>query len=161
MNRSDSHVPSETEKADPPVTGEAPFVAKLVRTATDGDPDPPSNESSGDPIRVGSPFHEDPADLPPAGSPSFIPMASGEAAYGEFGPFIYTAMGASAAAVLVLLFAAIGAWWFPTGGALVAVLGTVLSVVGLFSTKRYRYAAMATLPMHMGLFFLSYARSLG
>ena len=85
---------------------------------------------------------------------------SGEAAYGQFGPFLYTAMGASAAAVVVLLFAIAGAWWFPVGGALVAVLGTTLSILGLFSTRRFRYAALAALPLHMLLFFFSYARTL-
>ncbi|MDV6029767.1 MAG: hypothetical protein F9B45_06595 [Phycisphaera sp. RhM] len=69
-------------------------------------------------------------------------------------------MGASSAAVVVLVFAALGTWWFPAGGALVAVLGTVLSIVGLFSRRRFRYAAIGTLPLHMVLFVLSYARSM-
>lgn len=135
MNQSDDQDAVKTEKAD--------------------DLADQSNES----IRIGSPFRQDPSDLPAAADAS-IGLASGEAAYGEFGPFQYTAMGAATAAVVVLGFAALGAVWFPPGGALVAVLGTVLSITGLFATKRFRYAASATLPLHMGLFVLCYSRSL-
>lgn len=131
-----------------PATESAPFVAKMIVPSVDE-------------VHVGSPFRQDPEDLPAESPAGVIFTASGEAAYGEFGPFLYTAMGASSAAVVVLFFAAAGAFWFPTGGALVAVLGTVLSIVGLFAAKRFRYAAFATLPMHMTLFFLSYVRSLG
>lgn len=146
---------SETENADRRSTGQAPFVAELISPGE-------SIDGVAEEVRIGSPFREDPADLP-AGGPDLPPPtpAAIEAAYADFGPFLYTAMGASAAAVVVFLFAAAGAWWFPTGGALVAILGTVLSIVGLFSTRRYRYAAIAMLPLHMALFFLSYARSLG
>ena len=48
----------------------------------------------------------------------------------------------------------------PSRSSVVAVLGTVLSIIGLFSRRRYRYAAIGALPLHMLLFFLSYARSL-
>ncbi len=112
------------------------------------------------PVRTGSPFRVDPPDVQTPSAATPVLTLSGEAAYGEFGPFLYTAMGASAAAVVVLVFAGLGAWWFPPGGALVAVLGAILSIVGLFSKRRFRYAALGTLPLHMGLFLLSYTRAL-
>jgi hypothetical protein len=178
MNPSDKQDVAQTEKADVAATADAPFVAKLVTPAprsedltpagggaltagVDSPTDGGSQTAGGDDsIRVGSPFRKDPPNMRAAPIPVSAPPLSGEAAYGEFGPFRYTTMGASTAAVAVLLFAAIGAWWFPIGGALVAVLGTVLSIVGLFSTKRFRLAAIAMLPLHISLFFLSYARSL-
>ena len=64
-------------------------------------------------IRVGSPFRIDPEDLDQidsAATPGQTGTGVPEAAYADFGPFLYTAMGASAAAVVVLLFAAAGAW---------------------------------------------------
>ncbi|MCS7467233.1 hypothetical protein NZK35_11320 [Stieleria sp. ICT_E10.1] len=163
MNRTDdasplNDPPGSTENADPSVTGDAPFVAKLVEPkATDG---AAASLASETPVRIGSPFRVDPADLATPSEPAEKLTLSGEAAYGEYGPFLYTAMGASSAAVVVLVFAALGTWWFPAGGALVAVLGTVLSIIGLFSRRRFRYAAIGTLPLHMVLFVLSYARSL-
>ena len=165
MNQSDNEDALEIEKANDAATADAPFVAKLVTPESRSDDfvqvggDAPAEGVDGL-IHVGSPFRSDPAELPASIVTVSVPSLSGEAAYGEFGPFRYTAMGASTAAVAVLLFAAIGAWWFPTGGALVAVLGTVLSIVGLFSTKRFRLAAFAMLPLHVSLFFLSYVRSL-
>ncbi len=168
MNRTDdasrSHdQPGPTENSDPSATVDVPFVAKLVEpaaadgTAADG---AAANLAPGTPVRVGSPFRVDPSDLATPSEPAKKLTLSGEAAYGEYGPFLYTAMGASSAAVVVLVFAALGTWWFPAGGALVAVLGTILSIIGLFSRRRFRYAAIGTLPLHMALFFLSYARSL-
>ena len=170
MIPSDHQDLGKTEKADVAATADAPFVAKLVTPAARTDDLSPAGENTAgetpsilaaDPsIRVGSPFRQDPDHLPSATVPLSLPGHSGEAAYSEFGAFRYTAIGASSAAVTVLLFAAVGAWWFPAGGALVAVLGTVLSIVGLFSTKRFRIVAIAALPLHISLFFLSYARSL-
>ena len=173
MNRTDdasrSHdQPGPTENSDPSATVDVPFVAKLVEpaavagTAADGAAadGAAANLAPGTPVRVGSPFRVDPSDLATPSDPAKKLTLSGEAAYGEYGPFLYTAMGASSAAVVVLVFAALGTWWFPAGGALVAVLGTILSIIGLFSRRRFRYAAIGTLPLHMALFFLSYARSL-
>jgi hypothetical protein len=158
MDRPDSGETPKTQSpqfdaadpADAAAAGDQPFVAKLIRRGDGADVLETGDEVSAEPTRVGSPFGKDVLDAPGGCDP----------VYGEFGPFVYTAMGASAAAVLVLLFAAAGAWWFPAGGALVAMLGAALSIIGLFSTKKFRYAALATLPLHMGLFFLSYARSL-
>ena len=156
MNRSDQDdagetIPQETGDAEPATTDPAPYVAKLVAT-------PDEAEIQVAEIRVGSPFREDPKGVAAA---SAAPVPQTPVSYADFGPFLYTAMGASSAAVVVLLFAAAGAFWFPTGGALVAILGTVLSIIGLFSTRKFRYAAIAMLPLHMTLFFVSYARSLG
>lgn len=150
MNRSDNDLPSETELSDDEAPQPELFIAELVQAGESVDASQPQ-------IRVGSPFRGNPTD---GDLPIAVPVTEIEAAYGDYGPFLYTAMGASGAAVAVLLFAALGAWWFPTGGALVAVLGTILSIVGLFSTKKFRYAAITMLPLHMGLFFLSYIRSL-
>ncbi|QDV83502.1 hypothetical protein [Planctomycetes bacterium TBK1r] len=163
MNRTDdvsplNDQPGPTENTDPSATGDAPFVAKLVEpAAVDGAAASLAAETA---VRTGSPFRVDPTDLETPSEPVKQLALSGEAAYGEYGPFLYTAMGASSAAVVVLVFAALGTWWFPAGGALVAVLGTVLSIIGLFSRRRFRYAAIGTLPLHMVLFVLSYARSL-
>lgn len=160
MNRTDSDERRQSDEPNHDSAEQGPFVAKLVESTDAGDAHNPDNA----PIRIGSPFRQDPTDLPPPDQVTDdVAVAyrhSGEAAYGEFGPFLYTAMGASAAAVVVLAFSAAGAWWFPAGGAAVAMLGTTLSIIGLFSTRRYRYAAIAMLPLHMGLFFVSYARSL-
>lgn len=167
MNRSDhddrDNGESDVQATDQPTSPDAPFVAKLVSPTDDAAPAAAAGRSaaSDEVVRVGSPFRTDPTEIRSAPLPVFTAPASGEAAYADFGPFLYTAMGASTAAVLVLFFASAGAWWFPTGGALVAVLGTVLSIVGLFSTRRFRYAAIAVLPLHMVLFFFSYVRSLG
>ncbi|MEO1614298.1 MAG: hypothetical protein AAFV88_00525 [Planctomycetota bacterium] len=130
----------------------APIVAKLVS------PDGGNEESQ--PItgvRVGSPFRVDPQT---ANAESKLPEkpATPEASYAEFGPYVYTAMGASVAAILVVGFASAGAIWFPAGGTLVSILGGFLSMLGLFSTGRFRWLAMAGVVAHGGLFFLSYTR---
>ena len=137
--------PTEDQTGDSN-TDNSPYIAKLISE--------PSPKGEGDEeVRVGSPFRVD----PPARA---VGQASGEAAYADYGPFLYTAIGASTAAIVVIAFAALGCFWFPPGGVIVAILGSALSLVGLFSTKRFRIAAMAALPIHVGLFFLSYTRSL-
>ena len=105
------------------------------------------------PIRVGSPFAVDPID-PLAGLP-----AKKIEPFLDVGPIRYTAMGAVAASLMVVGFAAAAAWWFPTGGALIAALGCVLSIFGLYST--YRFTSVGLLAIHLGLFVVSYGRSLG
>jgi len=86
--------------------------------------------------------------------------ASIEAVYADYGPFLYTSMGAAVSAVMVLLFATAGAVWFPAGGAIVAILGILLSITGLFAARRFRWAAIACLPLHVGLFVFSYVKTL-
>ncbi|MDF1840986.1 MAG: hypothetical protein P1U77_06085 [Rubripirellula sp.] len=100
-------------------------------------------------IRVGSPFAVDPT-IPAAERPI-------EPFY-DVGPIRYTAMGAVAAAIMVLGFASVAAWWFPSGGALIAALGCVLSVFGLYSA--FRKTAISLLAIHLALFVLSYSRSI-
>lgn len=100
-------------------------------------------------IRVGSPFAVDPT-IPAAARPI-------EPFY-DVGPIRYTAMGAVAAAIMVLGFASVAAWWFPSGGALIAALGCVLSVFGLYSA--FRKTAISLLAIHLALFVLSYSRSI-
>ncbi|MEM6471250.1 MAG: hypothetical protein AAF802_16940 [Planctomycetota bacterium] len=128
---------------------DAPVMAKLVVAGTD-------IESVVDPelqgvIRVGSPFLEDP-------EVAIATPAAPEVNYAEFGPYVYTAMGASVAAVLVACFAIAGSVWFPAGGTIVALLGGFLSMLGLFSAGRFRWVAFGSLFTHGGLFFLSYVR---
>ena len=66
--------------------------------------------------------------------------------------------GSVAAADMLLAFAAVAAWWFPSGGTMIAALGCVLSIFGLYSN--YRIAAAGTLSLHLGLFILCYGRSI-
>ena len=135
--------PESADESTKDARQDGPFVAKLV--------DASSEAAVEETIRVGSPFRE---------SSVAKPSLSGEAAYADYGPFLYIAMGSSVAASIVLLFAAAGSWWFPPGGALVAILGVILSIVGVFSNRRFRLMAIASLPIHAGLFVLSYSRSL-
>lgn len=102
-------------------------------------------------VRVGSPFRGDPK---PA---EFVPQAAiNEAVIGS--PARYTALGAVAASALVLLFAASGALWYPSGGVLVAALGCTLAVGGLFSARKK--TSLGLLTMHLGLFLAAASRSI-
>ncbi len=118
------------------------------------------------PIRSGSPFAT--ADSPETaeGSP-FAAAGSPTAAVAieppiealmDVGPLRYTAMGAVAASAMVLLFAATASWWFPTGGTMIAALGSVLSILGLYSP--YRFTASVLLGLHLCLFLFSYTQLL-
>ena len=105
---------------------------------------------TGEAVRVGSPFAVDP----------FAPQSSKRVeAFHDVGPLRYTAMGAVAASIMVLAFAGAASWWFPAGGALIAALGCVLSIFGLYSS--FRIASSGLLAIHLSLFVLSYVRSLG
>ena len=121
---------------------------------------PPSAESADIPIRVGSPFAVDPI-TPGAISPGVKKpdVTKPIEPFLDVGPLRYTAMGAVAASVMVLAFAAAAAWWFPSGGALIAALGCVLSICGLYST--YQITSAGLLAIHLCLFVLCYGRSLG
>lgn len=119
---------------------QTPVLATLV----DSDASPPAA------VRVGSPFAVDPA-LPLVDRP-FEAVIDG-------GPLRYTATSAVVAAVMVLGFAAAAAWWFPAGGTMIAALGCVLSIFGLYS--KYRYSAGSLLLLHLALFIVSYGRSIG
>ncbi|OYP28228.1 hypothetical protein [Rhodopirellula sp. MGV] len=141
----------EETHADPP------FVAKLISTGQNPGAAAAESDTETEPtIRVGSPFRVD----PPPQRQVVVQQASGEAVYADYGPFLYTSMGAASAAIVVLAFAILGYFWFPAGGALVTMLGTLLSLVGVFSEKRFRLAAITALPLHAGLFFLCYMRAL-
>jgi hypothetical protein len=122
--------------------------------ATQNDPDEPMTAQSigtddAESIRVGSPFAIDPIAAEPA-RPIEVLL--------DVGPIRYTAMGAVAASIMVLAFAAVATWWFPAGGALIAALGCVLSIFGLYST--YRITSAGLLAIHLFLFVLCYGRSL-
>ena len=100
-------------------------------------------------IRIGSPFAVDPAGI--------IPAKPVEVFY-DVGPLRYTAMGSVAAATMVVGFALAALLWFPTGGALIAGLGCLLSIFGLYSS--YRKTALLLLFAHLGIFVMTYYRSL-
>jgi hypothetical protein len=159
MNSSDPERPEASGEFDAASTVPQPAEPQPETSTTVGDASPkPAAETREDtaPPRVGSPFRVD-----PPGVPNVAPdPASIEAVYADYGPFLYTSMGAAVSAVMVLLFAAAGAVWFPAGGAIVAILGTVLSITGLFAARRFRWAALACLPLHLGLFFFSYVKTL-
>ena len=110
---------------------------------------------AGESIREGSPFRADP--------PAMLvgDFSSGEGAYLDLGPYRYTAMGAATSALLITAFAGLGAWWFPAGGVVVAMLGALLSIVGMYSPNRLRLVSIAALVFHAGLFLLSYQRAIG
>lgn len=133
-------------RADRPVedqgTGESePIQASLVETI-----------QRSPALRVGSPFAVDPFD-PLAGLPTkkIEPFL-------DVGPIRYTAMGAVAASLMVVGFATVATWWFPSGGALIAALGCLLSIFGLYSS--YRVTSASLLAVHLCLFVVSYGRSL-
>ena len=143
-----------------------------------------NSTSGGGGIRTGSPFATDPpptsppsAAPPPEARPSGSPLsdsplpdgdqpivaryATGSSAneiLDDPGPLRYTALGALTASLIVILFAAVGTWWFPAGGALIAALGCLLAIFGLFSTYRIRSAMLIVI--HLALFVVSYSRSL-
>ena len=108
-------------------------------------------------IRVGSPFAIDPDPVATASIVHPKKSASPEAFY-DVGPLRYTALGAVAAAVMVLVFAIAAAWWFPSGGTLITGLGCVLSIFGLYSPIPKRSAGC--LFLHVALFTLCYARTI-
>ncbi len=141
MNRTDG--PRREDSSQQPIVAALVDYATSVGQPTDGD----STADQG-PIRNGSPFAVDPLEH----------AASGELIY-DVGPVRYTAMGAVAAAVMVLGFASIAAWWFPAGGTLIAALGCVLSIFGMYSA--FRITSATLLALHLCLFVVSYARSLG
>ncbi|MDA8742994.1 hypothetical protein N9N28_00045 [Rubripirellula amarantea] len=110
-------------------------------------------EAAGETVRVGSPFAEGTAKAPP-------PLAaapSGETFY-DVGPMRYTAMGAVSAAIMVVFFAAMAAWWFPSGGTLIAGLGCVLAIMGMFS--HFRNLSVGLLVVHVVFFLTCYSRAL-
>ena len=74
------------------------------------------------------------------------------------GPLRYMALGAVAAAIIVLLFGVPAMWWFPPGGTLIASLGCLLSIFGMYSPSPKRAAGL--LAIHIVLFVICYARVL-
>lgn len=100
-------------------------------------------------IRVGSPFAKDPFE---ADADRWIE------AFHDIGPLRYTAMGAVSASTMVAAFAAAACYFFPIGGVLIAGLGCVLSLFGMYSS--YRYTAGGLLAIHLCLFMISYGRIL-
>jgi hypothetical protein len=108
---------------------------------------------AGDPFAPGSMTDVVPAAIDETGKVSSAPEVLTD------GAMKYTAKGSAAASLMVLLFAVAAMYWFPTGGVLVAALGSGLAVGGLFSD--YRLPATCLLLVHLGLFFACYAASMG
>lgn len=111
------------------------------------DTDEPTVADSGQ-IHAGSPF---------AGKP-LPPRPEYEEQVYDIGPVRYTALGAVAAAILVLCFGAAAAWWFPAGGILIAALGCMLSLFGMLSPRKQTAALL--LVTHVFVFLFSYSRAL-
>ena len=72
------------------------------------------------------------------------------------GPLRYTALGAVFAAAICVGFAAVAAWYFPTGAIAVATLGSALGLFGLRSPRRI--TATSLVLIHLGLFLWSVSR---
>ena len=126
--------------------------AETIAEESEGDDSPIAatlSESQGEEIREGSPFAVDPPTLA-FGSDAPVEIVVD-------GILKYTAMGAVGAAVVVLLFASVAAWWFPEGGTLIAGLGCVLSIFGLYSA--HRLTSVGVLAAHLSMFVVSYMRS--
>ena len=117
---------------------------------SDGDEEIPTAQA----VRVGSPFAIDPDNLP---GPDWRAVQGKPELFYDIGPLKYTAIGAVAAAVMTLGFAAAAAWWFPGGGTMIAALGCVLSIFGLYSP--HRLSAAACLALHLTLFLLSFGHA--
>ena len=179
MNESPSHPPDDSADASGEGHGQAtdgPNGASRERTSKQGDPesggvvdevdpdlvgfdadpDAPimatlaeSGEGDSAGVRIGSPFAVDP--LPYNPDRPIEQVIDG-------GPLRYTATGAVAAAAMVLVFAAAAAWWFPAGGTMIAALGCLLSVFGLYSA--YRYTSASFLLFNLALFVLCYGRTI-
>ncbi len=137
----DLDAPENAPASAQPSGGAAPILATLADSSS------PSEE----PIRVGSPFAVDPLEKLSYSDRPVEAVVDGS--------LRYTAIGAVTAAAMVLVFAAAAAWWFPAGGTMIAALGCVLSIFGLYST--YRYTAAGFLMLHLSLFVFSYGRSFG
>ena len=127
-----------------PIAGSpGPIVGKVVA------PTPPDGDET--PVRRGSPFRVDPLDLPEFYERPVELIVDGA--------LRYTAMGAVTAAVVVAAFGAASAWWFPAGGTMIAALGCVLSIFGLYSNLKLTSVGM--LSVHLAIFVVSYGRSIG
>ncbi|MEM8666196.1 MAG: hypothetical protein AAGG48_01685 [Planctomycetota bacterium] len=131
-------------------TTEAPERIEIATVVSEGDvSSQPSNMPEVE-IRYGSPFAIDPL---------FAATNRPIEPFYDVGPIRYTAMGAVAASVMVMVFGLVAVWWFPSGGALIAALGCVLSIFGMYSA--FRGTAVGLLAVHLILFVLSYGRSIG
>ncbi|GAA4457294.1 hypothetical protein [Novipirellula rosea] len=137
---------------EPPTENDQPILASLAAPGDASKASGPTDErvaSEHDPeIRVGSPFAKEPEPAPQPVRPEDV--------YFQATPLRYTSIGAVAAASLVVLFALGGTVWFPAGGTLVAGLGCLLSIFGLYS--HLRIAAASLLAVHLFLFVASYSR---
>ena len=148
QNASDSPQRNEDELTDRDQAGEhseSPTAITADRAAAD--PSGDDDQAAESDIRVGSPFAVDPFEHDPA-----RPIET----YYDVGPLKYTAMGAVSASVMVVGFAAAAAYYFPVGGTMIAALGCVLSIFGMYSS--YRFLAAGLLAIHLCLFVLSYGR---
>ena len=124
--------------------------------------DEPQDDATED-IRVGSPFAESPETLGVDQSPSAESSEAktsdldtlAEDVYFVASPFRYTAMGAVAASAMVVVFGLSALIWFPVGATMIAGLGCLLSILGLYSHRRM--LAGILLVTHLSIFAITYA----
>lgn len=153
---------SPTVPESEPVPGESAEVADSGTDQATDEATPPavtikSAALAIGPVRVGSPFAPGTASGPQIKSSPAVVAVS----LAELNALMYLAMGATAAAVMVLVFAIIGTFLFPVGGLMVAALGVVLAVLGIFSKqKRYQWTAASMLPLHLTAAGVCYFRAL-
>ncbi|MEM6776322.1 MAG: hypothetical protein AAF670_01625 [Planctomycetota bacterium] len=100
-------------------------------------------------IRRGSPFAE------PDRQAVTVPALRGEVMPSPNQPIdVGVAMAAPLASIIVMLFAAACCVWFPGGGLVVAPLGSLLALIGLFTKRRVVSAVLLT--SHIAVFFACY-----
>lgn len=101
------------------------------------------------PDRVGSPFATAPSGRTLRQQPAI--------ALQDLGPFQYTAMGGTVAAIMLLGFAILALVWFPPGGCIVAALGCGTAILGLHS--KFKRITTGVLVSHACLFVACFITS--
>lgn len=139
--------PTSTDDADSQQATKSP----IPEVAFADDSSSPQMMVDGEMVRCGSPFA-------PGSVESVLPTPASIESLHDVGSIKYMALGAVTAAVMVLLFDSVAAWWFPAGGLLIAGLGCGLSLFGMIS--KYRVAAAGLLIAHAVLLLMSYQRIL-
>ncbi|MEM9587749.1 MAG: hypothetical protein AAGA03_10760 [Planctomycetota bacterium] len=126
----------------------------------------PAASASTAAIRVGSPFAlvfdeataKSHGFAPPADTIRKVLSESDVRLY-EAAGILYPAMGATIASAMVLTFATLSVWLFPGGGLMVAGLGSVLGICGLFS--KYRWTSAGLILANLTCFLFCFAQTLG
>jgi len=144
--------------ADSPIESDSPSLAKehshpdtnqQRESGNVGEPTPQVSEQ----VRTGSPFRESAA--APEVTLNTDSKASGVERL-DVGARQSTAAGAAFASAIILVFASVSAWSFPTGGIFVASLGCLLAVTGLAS--RLVKTSLICLLLHLTCFATCFIR---